>query len=441
MSTDNYMPTITEENYAASAAAAAAAAAAVNNTVAVAVKPHVIGTSKFPDPVQSLNILTQAEPMQSKSFGVGSMSSSSQTTSSSTASSGSWNEEEDCELNKHFPTRHFNLFVGTWNMQRCKVPNKIGDFILPSTYGVSDVYVIGIQEAPSDIKNWEIRLQETLGPSHALAHSSSHGVLHISIFVKRDLIWYCSDFAECKITTRPISQIKTKGAIGISMKFFGSTFLFLNSHFHSGQTKTNERIEDYRKITDELKISKTNKNQNHSRRTKTFDGVFWFGDLNFRISQPHQHLKDEIANCTYDINEMLKCDQLTCNMKRGKLFRDYQEATIRFLPTYKFAANSDHYDTSKKFRVPSYTDRILFRSSNPTTIEYLDYNSVPKLRHSDHRPVYGMFSVVVKPAKKGTARNYCGKFNQQVYKEASSTSRRSSHTKQPSHTSMICTIL
>ena len=66
MSTDNYMPTITEENYAASAAAAAAAAA-VNNTVAVAVKPHVIGTSKFPDPVQSLNILTQAEPMQSKS--------------------------------------------------------------------------------------------------------------------------------------------------------------------------------------------------------------------------------------------------------------------------------------------------------------------------------------------------------------------------------------
>lgn len=370
----------------------------------------------------------------------------------------SWNIGDESELELNFPSRRFNLFVGTWNMQRCRVPHNVDDFILAREL-VCDVIVIGIQEAPSDVKSWEIRLQETLGPNHALAHSTSHGVLHISVFVKRHLIWHCSDFVECKITTRPISQIKTKGAVGISFSFFGSRFLFLNSHFHSGQTKTNERIEDYRKITSELKISSDKPHKMNGLSSK-FDGVFWFGDLNFRISQPHQHLKDEIANATYDIGEMLKCDQLTRNMKRGKLFRDFQEAKINFLPTYKFAANSDNYDTSKKFRVPSYTDRILYRPGEPDCITFMAYNSVPELRNSDHRPVYGIFSVKAKPNTNNTAHSrvsgdFGGKFNQRVYSKAAglraknsnitaaatTTASTTSSSGKQNASSMVCNIL
>ena len=41
-------------------------------------------------------------------------------------------------------------------------------------------------------KEWEIRLQETLGPSHVLYHSVSYGALHLAIFIRRDLVWFCS---------------------------------------------------------------------------------------------------------------------------------------------------------------------------------------------------------------------------------------------------------
>lgn len=37
---------------------------------------------------------------------------------------------------------------------------------------------------------------------------------------------------ECStVTTRIVSQIKTKGALGVSFTFFGTSFLFITSHF------------------------------------------------------------------------------------------------------------------------------------------------------------------------------------------------------------------
>ncbi len=42
-------------------------------------------------------------------------------------------------------------------------------------------------------------------------------------------------------------------------------------------------------------------------------------------------------------------------------------------------------------RVPSWTDRILFKSV--PTINLLEYNSATEMRHSDHRPVFAKFEV------------------------------------------------
>jgi phosphatidylinositol-bisphosphatase len=44
----------------------------------------------------------------------------------------------------------------------------------------------------SSRKEWEIQIQATLGPSHVLFHSATHGALHLAIFIRRDLIWFCS---------------------------------------------------------------------------------------------------------------------------------------------------------------------------------------------------------------------------------------------------------
>jgi len=39
---------------------------------------------------------------------------------------------------------------------------------------------------------WEVLLQQTLGPSFVLVHSASLGVIYLLLFLRRDLIWYCS---------------------------------------------------------------------------------------------------------------------------------------------------------------------------------------------------------------------------------------------------------
>lgn len=107
-------------------------------------------------------------------------------------------------------------------------------------------------------REWEIRLQETLGPHYILLYGASHGVLYLTVFVRRDFIWFCSgqlwvlsriivvvvvelvehfvllsltEAEHATVTTRIISQIKTKGALGIAVTFFGTSFLFITSHF------------------------------------------------------------------------------------------------------------------------------------------------------------------------------------------------------------------
>ena len=53
---------------------------------------------------------------------------------------------------------------------------------------ISDLLVIGTQECLNETKEWESRLQGTLGPSHVMFHSHHLGTIHIAIFIRRDLV-------------------------------------------------------------------------------------------------------------------------------------------------------------------------------------------------------------------------------------------------------------
>lgn len=53
---------------------------------------------------------------------------------------------------------------------------ELNDFVLPiGIEHVPDVLVFGTQESCSERFEWEVCLQETLGPSHILYHSISLG--------------------------------------------------------------------------------------------------------------------------------------------------------------------------------------------------------------------------------------------------------------------------
>src|SRR5690242_18361634 len=80
-----------------------------------------------------------------------------------------------------------------------------------------------------------------------------------------------------------------------------------------------------------------------------------------------------------------------CCKLLGRCFRGFVEPALTFPPTYKFDAGTDVYDSSSKRRIPSWTDRILFRPHE--AIEAREYNSSRRVRSSDHRPVYATFVV------------------------------------------------
>jgi len=172
-----------------------------------------------------------------------------------------------------------------------------------------------------------------------------------------------------------------------------------------------------------------------SRLMDSADHVFFAGDLNYRIELPRERtehtirqierlkqqqtnqvtthpeeLEEQIVNL---FQELLKFDQLHrvmyaagSNKDVSNAFPGFREGKINFLPTFKFDKRSKEYDTSHKQRIPSWTDRILYKSRydrgssdssdngcSSGIISVLDYRSIPDAVHSDHRPVIGTYRI------------------------------------------------
>nr|XP_046241430.1 phosphatidylinositol polyphosphate 5-phosphatase type IV isoform X2 [Scatophagus argus] len=328
------------------------------------------------------------------------------------------------ELDRYFPDRKVGIYIVTWNMQGERgLPVNLDDLLLPTdSEFAQDFYIIGVQEGCPDRREWETRLQETLGPYYVMLYAASHGVLYLTVFVRRDLIWFCSEVEHATVTTRIISQIKTKGAVGIAFTFFGTSFLFITSHFTSGDAKVYERILDYNKIVEALALPKGLPDTNPYRSTPSdvttrFDQVFWFGDFNFRLSKDRVDVEAIMSRTVGgDMSPLLEHDQLSKEMNDGSIFKGFQEAPVHFLPTYKFDTGCDIYDTTSKQRTPSYTDRILFRNRQSNDIHIVKYTSCSSIKTSDHRPVIGVFQVKLRPGRDNIPLG-AGQFDRGLYLE------------------------
>ena len=109
------------------------------------------------------------------------------------------------------------------------------------------------------------------------------------------------------------------------------------------------------------------------------------GDLNYRIDLSYEETV-KLSN-SGKLNQLKAKDQLINEKSAMRVFNGFFEEEIDFPPTYKFDKQSLLYDTSKKKRVPSYTDRILFYAKSRKTISVSNYTSELSILISDHRPV------------------------------------------------------
>ena len=189
-----------------------------------------------------------------------------------------------------------------------------------------------------------------------------------------------------------------KGGIGIALSIAESTFIFINAHLAAHQHATNRRTHEFRKISSDMatriwqnKDSETSASSedeyvkhdddstedmneidlnenliddggimpdpdllypssqyNDDLRTDSgpktnplvhsFDCVFWFGDLNFRINGTREVVDGMLEN---HIHDALLCnDQLTMLMRFNRIFSGFAEGPLNFFPTYKFDHDS-----------------------------------------------------------------------------------------------------
>ncbi|CAI0465512.1 unnamed protein product [Linum tenue] len=150
---------------------------------------------------------------------------------------------------------------------------------------------------------------------------------------------------------------------------------------HAGKVK--ERNWESKDITHSL----FSKNSNPYSRPAHL--TVWLGDLNYRIQGIDNFpVRKLIHN---DLQSMLTGnDQLLQEAERGRVFDGFCEGTLTFKPTYKYDTGSSNYDTSHKVRVPSWTDRILFKieeRDEKMSANLHSYESVDGIDSSDHKPV------------------------------------------------------
>ncbi|CAG8748871.1 8823_t:CDS:2, partial [Acaulospora morrowiae] len=122
------------------------------------------------------------------------------------------------------------------------------------------------------------------------------------------------------------------------------------------------------------------------------DHLIWLGDLNYRIDAlPEYKVKEMVDN--NELEDLLHFDQLNIQRMKQQAFSEFEEGKITFKPTYKYDVASRDFDKSDKRRIPSWTDRILWRSIKSEWCKQLIYRSHMDIGISDHKPVSAVFEL------------------------------------------------
>lgn len=261
-----------------------------------------------------------------------------------------------------------------------------------------DLLVIGLQEVPRN--NVGLLLQKALIDTHVMLGNATMQSLQLYVFSPKNSKLLIK---ELKIDKHAVGGCgglirRKKGAVAMILNYNGILLEFISCHLSAHAHNVEERNSECRHISHSL----FSKNWDHF--TRPAEITIWLGDLNYRLQGittfPARNLIKR------NLHSMLTSkDQLLQEAERGQIFNGYCEGTLSFKPTYKYNTGSNNYDTSHKVRVPSWTDRILFKIENPDKINATlhAYESIDGVYSSDHKPVKA--HLCLKVDKEWTANN------------------------------------
>ncbi|NWX97306.1 SHP2A phosphatase, partial [Nothoprocta ornata] len=328
--------------------------------------------------------------------------------------------EAFCQLLQLMKIQHSNLdepdlisvYVGTWNMGSAPPPRSLASWLTARGLGRArdettacvphDIYVIGTQENCLGDREWV----EFLRASLRTLVATDYRVVALQCLWSIKIVVLAKPEHERRISHVDTSSVKTgiantlgnKGAVGVSFLFNGTSFGFVNCHLASGSEKTHRRNQNYSDILRSLALG--DKQLGAFDLTLRFTHLFWFGDLNYRLDMDVQDVLTHIIK--RDFEALLAVDQLNLEREKNKVFLQFSEGDISFPPTYRYERGSrDNYvwqkfkTTGVRVNVPSWCDRILWKSHPETHVVCNSYGCTDDIVTSDHSPVFATFEVGV----------------------------------------------
>ncbi|TFK55077.1 DNase I-like protein [Heliocybe sulcata] len=200
-----------------------------------------------------------------------------------------------------------------------------------------------------------------------------------------------------------------KGAVGVRFRVpaddggVGEVFTFVCAHLTPHEHKLPSRIADYHHIARTLLFPPL-PNTSAATPTTIYDTshLFFFGDLNFRVSLPSSHPLKKRADFIHALQSdedrlgLKEHDQLLVERRKGSAFVGLREGEFwKFKCTYKHQLGE--VEKYSILRSPSWTDRVMYstHSDSPDTptesnITNLLYTSIPSYTTSDHKPVVAL---------------------------------------------------
>ncbi|KAG2375850.1 Type I inositol polyphosphate 5-phosphatase [Vigna angularis] len=219
--------------------------------------------------------------------------------------------------------------------------------------------------------------------------------IYVSVWVQRRLRRHINNLKVSPVGVGLMGYMGNKGSVSISMSLFQSRLCFVCSHLTSGQKEGAEhrRNSDVHEILRRTCFSPAF-DADQPQTIPSHDQIFWFGDLNYRINMLDAEVRKLVALKKW--NELMNYDQLSKELRIGRVFDGWKEGLINFPPTYKYEINSDRYvgqspKEGEKRRSPAWCDRILWLGKG---IKQLQYGRA-EIKLSDHRPVSSAFLVEV----------------------------------------------
>ena len=319
-----------------------------------------------------------------------------------------------------------SVWCGTWNMAAAPPPPDLQPWL---NAGDHDIYAIGAQEAERSIAlsvllpckpRWLAAISAAFGirdrpdDEYALLANADTGATSLVIVVRRSLLARICRLRRATIPAGFLSgTLPNKGGAGISLCIGATSLLFVSAHLaphaHAISTRDQQMIRIDRLLAYHLLPGGgggggyDEESAGWPSASASFDRVFWMGDFNYRVEMSVRQAKailETVMNpngvidpnglggdpdglggdpdgsakgASAAIARLLSADQQTQLETAPALLR-LHEAPIRFLPTYKLDKKTKYRtyslkEKAKNERVPSWTDRVLFRANRSKSRE------------------------------------------------------------------------